>query len=227
MKTRGEKQYINMPSFAARLYDNLTSVKGVNKTFEDISIFVNSILQEGRLLDIGTGPGRLLYEINKKIPKLDLFGLDISASMLSIARQNLKDLIHVDLRAGNIVNTDYEDNFFDCIVSSGSFYNWDKPIDGLNEIYRILKPGRSALIFESTQDYDKASLDSKLKENLKGYGFLRKAISTYFLKRQLRMTYTIPEFNSILSQTKFTTGYKINQIELGNLPIYVKIELNK
>ena len=30
MKTRGEKQYINMSSFAARLYDNLTSVKGVN-----------------------------------------------------------------------------------------------------------------------------------------------------------------------------------------------------
>ena len=36
MKGRGEKSYINMPFFAVKLYDNLTSVKGVNKAFEEI-----------------------------------------------------------------------------------------------------------------------------------------------------------------------------------------------
>jgi ubiquinone/menaquinone biosynthesis C-methylase UbiE len=227
MKTRGEKQYINMPSFAATLYDNLTSVKGVNKTFEDISGFISSILQRGRLLDIGTGPGRLLFEINKKIPQLDLSGLDISASMLDIARQNLKDLKNIDLRIGNIVQTDYKDNYFDCIVSSGSFYNWDKPVEGLNEINRILKSGKTAFIFESHKDYDSAILKSRLKENLKGYSFIRKKLSKHFLKRQLRMTYSIQEFDEILKQTAFKNSYKIHHVELGNLPIYVRIELNK
>jgi ubiquinone/menaquinone biosynthesis C-methylase UbiE len=227
MKTRGEKQYINMPSFAARLYDNLTSVKGVNKTFEDISLFVGSFLKQGRLLDIGTGPGRLLLEINTKIPQLDLFGLDISASMLAIAKQNLKNIEGVDLQVGNIVKTDYQDNFFDCIVSSGSFYNWDKPVDGLNEIFRILQSGKTAFIFESNKDYDSALLNTRLKANLKGYSFIRRILSQYFLKKQLRMTYSISEFDKILKQTKFVNSFKIHQIELGNLPIYVRIELNK
>jgi len=65
MRTRGEKQYINMPFFAARLYDNLTTVRGINKTFEEISDFLNKFLQEGKLLDVGIGTGRLLKEISK------------------------------------------------------------------------------------------------------------------------------------------------------------------
>lgn len=54
MKTRGETQYINMPPFIARLYDNLTSVRGINKSFEEIAEFIGNILTHGKLLDIGT-----------------------------------------------------------------------------------------------------------------------------------------------------------------------------
>jgi ubiquinone/menaquinone biosynthesis C-methylase UbiE len=227
MKTRGEKQYIHMPSIVARLYDNLTNIKGVNKTFEEISQFVDSILKQGKLLDVGTGPGRLLLEINKKIPQLDLFGLDISESMVEIAKQNLKNIPGVDLQVGNIVQTDYQDNFFDCIVCSGSFYNWDRPVDGLNEIYGILQSGKSAFIFDSIKEYDRILLNSRLEDNLQGYTYIRRVISKYFLKKQLRMTYSISEYDQILKQTKFADSFKIHQIELGNLPIYVRIELNK
>jgi ubiquinone/menaquinone biosynthesis C-methylase UbiE len=227
MKTRGEKHYITMPSFAARLYDNLTSVRGVNKGFEEISSFIENDLKQGKLLDIGTGPGRLLYEINKRNPKIELCGLDISASMLDVARQNLQNIKNVDLRIGNILKTEYQADYFDCIVSSGSFYNWDKPIEGLNEIFRILKSGRTAYIFESHRDYNKELFDSRLKINLKGYNLLRRILSKYFLKRQLRMTYTLKEFDEILKQTDFLKSYNIKQIELGNLPIYVRLELKK
>jgi ubiquinone/menaquinone biosynthesis C-methylase UbiE len=227
MKTRGEKQYINMPSFAVRLYDNLTSDKGVNHSFEEISTFIIKYIKQGKLLDIGTGPGRLLLEINKRIPQIDLFGLDISASMLDLAKQNLREINNVDLRVGNIVKTEYQDNFFDCIVSSGSFYNWDLPVEGLKEIFRILKPERTAYIFESHKDYNKELFNLRLKENLKGYNFIRKKISKHFLKKQLKMTYSIPEFDEIIKRSDFKKRYNIEQIELGNLPIYVRLELRK
>lgn len=227
MKTRGEKQYINMPSFAARLYDNLTSIKGVNKGFEEISSFIEKNIKQGKLLDIGTGPGRLLYEINKRIPAIELHGIDISTSMLKVARQNLNHVKNVDLRAGNIVKTDYLADFFDCIISTGSFYNWDKPVEGLNEIHRILKQGRTAYIYESTKDFDNVLLKSRLKINLKGYNQVRRILSKYFLKRQLRMTYSIQQFNEIVKQSDFKNNYTIRQIELGNLPIYVRLELKK
>jgi ubiquinone/menaquinone biosynthesis C-methylase UbiE len=227
MKTRGEKQYIKMPAFAARLYDNLTSIEGVNKSFEEIADFVGTLLKEGNLLDVGTGPGRLIIEISKKNPLIDLFGLDISESMLAIARKNIRTIKEVDLREGNIIKTDYPDNFFDCIVSTGSFYNWDKPVEGLNEIFRILKSGKTAYIFESRKDYDKKLLKSRLVHNLKDYSFIRKKISGYFLRKQLRMTYSISEFDAIINLTKFSKSYSIQDVELGNLPIYVRMELHK
>ena len=227
MKTRGEKQYINMPSFAARLYDNLTSVRGVNKSFEEISAFIGDILKQGRLLDIGTGPGRLLHEINIRIPQLELYGLDISPAMLEVAKQNLGNIKNLDLRIGNINHTDYEDNFFDCIVSTGSYYNWDNPVEGINEIFRILDPGKTAYIFETHKDYNRELVNSRVSDNLKGYNMIRKTLSKYFLRRQLNMTYSISEHEEILRQTKFKNSYSINQIELGNLPFYVRLELKK
>jgi ubiquinone/menaquinone biosynthesis C-methylase UbiE len=227
MKTRGEKQYINMPSFAARLYDNLTSVSGVNQSFEEISEFFSTISIQGSLLDIGTGPGRLLKEINKKNPQIDLYGIDISASMLEVAKQNLLNIKNVDLRVGNINHTDYPDNFFDCIVSTGSFYNWDDPVAGINEIFRILKTGRTAFIFDTQRNYDRDLVNSRLSENLKGYSLIRKTLSKFFLRKQLSMAYSIPEFEQILLQTRFKSSCSVQLAELGNLPFYVRLELNK
>lgn len=225
--TRGEKQYINMPLLAARLYDNLTSVKGVNKGFEEIASFITNNLKHGRILDIGTGPGRLLSEINKKNPEIELYGLDISESMLAIAGKNLQNIKKVELKVGNITKTEYLDGYFDCIVSSGSFYNWDHSITGLNEIFRILKPGSNAYIFETYSDHNRELLHPRLKENLKGYNFVRRKLSVHFLKKQLRMTYAFKEFEEISGQSDFKNSYTIDQVELGNLPIYVRLTLKK
>jgi ubiquinone/menaquinone biosynthesis C-methylase UbiE len=227
MKTRGEKSYINLPSFVAKFYDNLTSVKGVNIGSEEIASFKNNFLKQGRLLDIGTGPGRLLYEIHKKSPQLELYGLDISPSMLDVAKRNLKNIKNVDLQLGNIAKTEYQDNFFDCIVCSGTFYLWDKPVEGLNEIFRILKSGKTAYLFESNKDYDKKLLNSKLEDFLREYNFSRKILTRYFLRKQLRMTYSIPEVEELIKQSRFGKSYNILQIELRNLPIYLRIELRK
>jgi ubiquinone/menaquinone biosynthesis C-methylase UbiE len=227
MKSRGEKIYIKMPAFVARLYDDLTSVKGINKSFEEIADFIGTRLKEGKLLDVGTGPGRLLVEISKKNPGLDLFGLDISEAMLALARKNIRSIKKVLLKAGNITRTDFADDFFDCIVSTGSFYNWDKPVEALNEIYRILKSGSIAYIFDTHKDYDQKSLQTRLTENLREYSFFRKKISAFFLRKQLKMTYSVPEYEAIARQTKFGKSFTLYETVLGNLPVYVRLELRK
>jgi len=227
MSTRGEKQYIRMPAFAASLYDNLTRVKGVNQTFEEIAVFISNRLDQGKILDIGTGPGRLLLEISKKNPDLELFGLDISAGMLAVAGQNLQGVQHVDLQVGNISHSGYSDNFFDSVLSTGSFYNWDDPVAGLNEIFRILKPGRTACIFESYKGFDQQLLKARLRSNLKGYNPVRRWLSKYFLYKQLRMTYTEEEFEALLKQSAFRAHFKMVPLEMGNLPIYVRLDLVK
>jgi ubiquinone/menaquinone biosynthesis C-methylase UbiE len=59
------------------------------------------------VLDVGTGHGRLLLELHLQNKAFELFGLDVSASMLRRARINLKG-VDVDLRGGSIRNTGYE-----------------------------------------------------------------------------------------------------------------------
>ena len=227
LNTRGEKQYINMPSFAARLYDNLTGIKGVIKGFEEIADFINTHLNQGRLLDIGADPGRLLSAINKKCENIELYGLDISASMINLAKQNLQNIRNIQLQVGNITDSVYNSDYFDCIVSTGSFYNWDQPVKGLNEIFRILKPGRTAYIYDSYKDCDKKLLMIRLKSNLRAYSYFRRQLSVYFLKKQLNMTYTLKEYDELLSRSEFRKTYNLTHIELGNLPVYIRLELKK
>lgn len=225
METRGEKNFIKMPLFAARRYDRLTDIRGVNNSFAKMAGYVAEHFTEGRLLDVGTGPGRLLLELKEQIPGMELHGLDISASMLKIAAQRLDG--QAVLKEGNITRTGYPDDYFDCIVCSGSFYNWDAPVEGLNEIYRILKPGEKAFIFETTRDYDPDLLNINMQNNLAGYGQFRRIMSIMFLKKQLKMTYSTAEFNQLLLQSKFRDSYSIVRDVLGGLPIYVRIELTK
>jgi len=73
----------------------LTSIKGVNRSFEEISHFVGDILTQGNILDIGTGPGRLLFEISKQTPLLKLFGLDISKTMIDLGNLPIYERIEL------------------------------------------------------------------------------------------------------------------------------------
>ncbi len=225
METRGEKSFIKMQLIPARIYDWLTDVKGVNEAFIKISNIISGKLIDGRLLEIGFGPGRLLEELRNLVPQLELHGLDISASMLKIAYKRLGT--KPELRLGSIEKSNYSDDFFDCIVCSCSFYNWDNPVEGLNEMYRILKPGQTAFLFETTRDFDPELLGINLQNNLVGYGQTQRILSTVFLKKQLKMTYSTAEFNELILQSKFKDNYNIVRDVLGSLPIYVRIELTK
>ncbi len=227
MRTRGERQYSAMPSFAARLYDNLTSVGGVSRGFREIAEFITGRVPVGRLLDVGTGPGRLLREIRLTNPVINLFGLDISKAMIDLARTNLCGLGDIDLRVGNVTATDYPSNFFDCVVSTGSFYNWDRPIVGLDEVFRILKSGSTAFIYESVTDHDRDLLEVRLGHNLEGFGAIRTGLSRRFLHKQLRMTYSTDEIHQLIRQSDFADTYRLERLDLGGLPIYVRIELSK
>jgi hypothetical protein len=47
------------------------------------------------------------------------------------------------------------------------------------------------------------------------------------IEKQLKMTYSLSEFEKIVKQRKFGSNYRIKHIEVGNLPKYMRIELKK
>lgn len=226
MNNRGEASFVNLPGFAARFYDKMMQARATKLQYKEIAQDLVSRIDGGRLLDIGTGPGRLLLEIHRLNPDIKLFGLDIAVAMVEQAKRNLAG-IEADVRQGNIRATNYESDFFDLVTCSGSFYLWDKPEKSLEEVHRILKKGRSAYLFESHKDFDGVELREAMKANLKNENFFLRLLMPYFLMKQLRMTYQEDEIKGIVEHTSFAESYTIKRMTIAGLPIWLRIKLEK
>jgi ubiquinone/menaquinone biosynthesis C-methylase UbiE len=226
MSDRGERSFSRLPGFAARMYALLTKTRAIQLQHREIAQRLARHIQVGRLLDIGTGPGFLLREVHNLNRGIELLGLDISDAMVALARKNLSDL-NADVRLGNIQKTDYENGYFDLVTCTGSFYLWDEPVASLNEIYRILKPGSASILFESYRDFDETDFKQTLSRNLQGEPLVRRMISPFFLKKQLRMTYSVEETTRIIQQTFFADTFDIEKVTIANLPVWMCITLRK
>ncbi len=223
---RGENSFKRLPKFAAKMYEKMTNFPSIQLQHSQIADDLLKKIQEGKLLDVGTGHGILLKIIHQKNPRIELYGLDISEEMINRARDNLKE-IDVHLSSGTIHKTTYSDNFFDLITCTGSFYIWNYPVESINEVFRILQPRRSAILYESYRDHDKQAFLEMLSKNLENISYFKKKISAHFLKRQLSMTYSVQEFEDLFTQTKFARNYTLEKVSRGNLPVWLKIELKK
>ncbi len=226
MKTRGERYFIRLPRFGARLYDRFLSVEPIQSRIAEIAHDLVSRTESGKLLDVGTGPGRLLSEINRLNPDLELFGLDISASMIKVARNNLQN-IRANLRVGSIRHTDYESDFFTAVTSVGSFYLWDYPEESLEEIFRILKKGKSAYLFEVYKDINESEYRNALRKNLRQLNWVRRLVGPFALRKSLKMSYRTEEFVRIIEKTSFAGNYTIEKIELSGIPMWARVTLKK
>ncbi len=226
MKSLGEKMFFHLPPFAAKIYDRFLNIKPIEIQHKQIAQDLISRLPHGRLLDIGTGPGRLLMEIHKLNPEIELYGLDIAKSMIQLAKKNLVG-IQVNLSQGNIHQTHYENDFFDAITCTGSFYLWDHPKESLEEIFRILKENRSAYLFEIYRDCNIDEFKQALKVNLREVNFLRKIFSPFAINKAIRMSYRIDEVEEIIKETIFAQSYRVENIILSRLPIWMRITLTK
>jgi SAM-dependent methyltransferase len=226
VKTRGESHFVRLPRFGAWLYDRFLTVEPIQSRIAEVARDLVSRTESGKLLDAGTGPGRLLMEINRLNPGLELFGLDISASMIKVARNNLQN-IRADLRVGSIRHTDYESDFFATVTGVGSFYLWDYPEESLEEISRILKKGKSAYLFEVYKDIDETEYRNALRENLRQLDWVRRLVGPVALRKSLKMSYRTEEFVRIIERTSFAGSYTIEKIELSGLPMWARITLKK
>jgi ubiquinone/menaquinone biosynthesis C-methylase UbiE len=226
MGGRGEGNFKRLPTIGAWLYSSLTSIQPIQRQFDEIADFLVGEVGQGRILDVGTGPGFLLLAIHQRAPQVELFGLDISAAIVQTAARHLQGL-PVHLKQGSIGASGFEEKYFDLVTCTGSFYLWDQPLEGLNEIYNLLKPGRSAFLFETVSDFDKSEFDAAVRANLQGRPLLARWLAPLLLSKQSSMTYTLLEIEQIVEQSKFAGKSQVERIRLVGLPNWVRVTLNK
>jgi SAM-dependent methyltransferase len=186
-----------------------------------------------RLLEVGAGSGLQLRVIHGLAPGVALYGLDLSAAAIRVARENLEGLA-VDLRVGSIEATTYEDGFFDVVTCSNSMSYWTDPVACFDEIHRILKPGGCALLFEPQKEIDLDEVMATLDANLADESWLRRLAArsvTYFGLRWGRTVgmklYSTEELAELAGRSRFGANHAVARIALQNLPIFAQITLRK
>lgn len=94
-----------------------------------------------RVLDLGTGDGRMLALIRTGHPNASGVGIDSSAPMLERARRRFLDDESIDLRLGDLANLSEVGGSFDAVVSALAIHHLEhaKKRVLFREIYRLLK----------------------------------------------------------------------------------------
>jgi SAM-dependent methyltransferase len=125
-------------------------------------------IEEGRLLDIGCGPGRFDRLLAAANPGLQVVALDASAAMLEQARRGPL-LPNLEFREGRVEDLAFERGF-DFAVSVLSFHHWEEPQRGLEAVHRLLSPGGRFWIYEP--DAEACDVDIRL-DHAPLWGWLR------------------------------------------------------
>lgn len=132
------------------IYNSLSRTDIFRDHYSLVAKDISGYFLRGRLLDVGTGPGWLLHAVRRICGDAELYGVDISASMVQKARVNSSrecpgrmEFVH----AGSS-SLPFENEYFDCVVSTGSIHHWKDIDESLAEIYRVLKKGACVLIYD-------------------------------------------------------------------------------
>lgn len=159
-------------------------------------------IKSGRVLDIGTGSGRLAIELAKtKNCRFDIVAIDISENMITKAHQNARQA-GVEDRISFLVSTaaalPFADSSFDLVVSYASLHHWFEPVAVFNEVERTAKQEGKAIIRDNKRVYQNPLWRAAIW------------LVTRFMNKRHRenwpkaiwASYTIPEVREILSQTR-------------------------
>jgi len=202
--------------FAVKYAEFAKNTKELRKEYRRLADKSASVIQEGKLLEIGPGPGYISIEIAKLLPKMEVIGLDISDTMIEIAKMNADEYglsERIEFRKGDASKMPFEDSSFDFVTSSGSLHHWKNPAQVFNEIYRVLKPGCRALISDLRKDTPK----EKIKE---WANIIDSKIMRWGLKHSFGESYTAQQIEKIINDSQFTK-FEIKEEEI-NLEIWLK-----
>jgi len=110
---------------------------------EEFLNVVNS--KNAKILDVGCGSGPLLESLNIKFPGNELYGVDITPSLIEYAKEHRKG---INFKVGSAYKLPFEDNYFDVVIAEtllhhliGKTRKASKRLmeSALNEMIRVCK----------------------------------------------------------------------------------------
>jgi len=158
--------------------------------------------QGGDLLEVAPGPGYFAIEMAKGgVHRVT--GLDISRTMVELARKNAAEAgVEADFCRGDASAMPFADDSFDLLTCSAAFKNFSEPHKALEEMYRVLRPGGTALVVDLHKDTPMSEIRDYFAKL--GLGTVERwMILATFRFVLLKRAYTRAEFEQLLTDIPF------------------------
>jgi ubiquinone/menaquinone biosynthesis C-methylase UbiE len=107
--------------------------------------------QNPYVLDLACGTGwAVRYAANSANGRGKFFGIDNSSKMIEQAEALSKGYENVHFHKSRVEELPFDDDFFDCVISSNAFHHFSNPAKALREAHRVLKPKGRIFILDTT-----------------------------------------------------------------------------
>ena len=206
MSTTVSKGYkgLGMNGFIANWYAKNTQ-KNMEAYRRSAQLVAERVSDGATILELAPGPGYLSIEL-AKMGNYHIVGLDISPTFVEIAHAKAREVgVDIDFRQGNASHMPLANDLFDFLVCSAAFKNFSEPVQAMDEMFRVLKPGGKALIIDLRPDAAIEEIETHIRKDmaLTGINFLltKWAFQSMLLKR----AYPENKIRQFASQSKFKT----------------------
>lgn len=152
-KLSKKEQVAGMFNDIAGKYDFLNHAlsMGIDKGWRKKAIESIADIRPTRILDIATGTGDLALAAAKRFPEAHVVGLDIASQMLEVGRVKIRERdleARITMELGDSEQIGHSSDCFDAVLCAYGTRNFQDLVKGLEEMYRVLRPGGKVAILE-------------------------------------------------------------------------------
>lgn len=180
-------------SYFQKVAENWSDLRKLHVPQEQIETALRDLIGKKkvkRLLDIGTGTGRVLELLADRTEQG--VGVDFTSGMLSVARNNLEQagLSHMQVRKGDMKALPLEDQSFDLVTMNLVLHFTDDPAMAIQEAARVLLPKGRLFVVDFA-----AHSEEYMRKNYqhRRLGFTDDEMGRYFTASGLEMS-TLRQF---------------------------------
>ena len=149
-------------------WDEMRALELPAQAVETALLDLLSTVDTERLLDIGTGTGRVLELLGPSVRRA--VGIDASKAMLALARARLSSAAfsHCTVRLADMYRLPLADASFDTAVLQMILHYAEDPAGVLGEAARVLRPGGRMIVIDLAE-HDRTDVISRLAHRWPGF----------------------------------------------------------
>lgn len=137
---------VSAPKFKDSIEKNDGRYQILLSNIKKINSLSNNVTR--KILDVGCGKGRYLYNLIEDLPNNQYYGVDISQKVI-----NEKTSGHIHWQMGTLTCIPFDDNFFDVVYACESLEHAIDIVSAVKELVRVTKPGGEIIIIDKNIEF--------------------------------------------------------------------------